>query len=59
MTITMSPKRTCFSEKKKKKKKEDEDGAAENEKAMWEGLNPEILALIFTRIPAEQRIGVL
>ncbi|KAM4083828.1 hypothetical protein ACJW30_08G087200 [Castanea mollissima] len=26
---------------------------------MWEGLNPEILALIFTRIPAEQRIGVL
>ena len=57
MTITMSPKRTCFSEKKKKQ--EDEDGAAENEKAMWEGLNPEILALIFTRIPAEQRIVVL
>lgn len=52
----MSPKRMCLSEKKK----EDENGAAENnEKAMWEGLNPEILALIFTRIPAEQRIEVL
>ena len=55
-TTTSNPNKQCLSVVK------DEvvvDGGGGGGGGKWESLNPEILALIFTRLSAEERVGVL
>ncbi|KAK9999374.1 hypothetical protein SO802_018977 [Lithocarpus litseifolius] len=54
-TTTLNPKKQCLSVVKD----EVVVGGGGGGGGKWESLNPEILALIFTRLSAEERVGVL
>ena len=53
-TTTSNPKKQCLSVVKEEVVVDGGGGGGK-----WESLNPEILALIFTRLSAEERVGVL